>query len=616
MARAGRNPIALAALLSLALNLAGAGWGLPHRWHPDEKADVVATMASTGDLRPDSYINPSLPLYAMLPAVAVQQGAARLGLLRGGAADPLLAGRVLSALCGAAAVWVLGAFLGRRRAASGTFAALALALAPGFVNLCHFATPEAWLLLATSAVLAAACGHLEGRTPAWGVGLALGLALSTKYTAVALAAPALLSVVLAPRPERTRAPRAAALVGVLALVAGLTLLLGGEGALAGRLHLKDARLLRPERAREFVAGLRALALVTGLLLLGAAALSRRHAWAARLVSREVLAVVAVAGLAFLLTTPGAAVEWRAFLSDLAYNHQTRFEYKGLTGETTSYLAYLGLLADAFTLPLLAAAALGVLVATGRALRGEGAALVLLAGAVAPYLLVASSGHRALRFLAPALPALAGLAGVGLLGVTGRSARRVLAAVVLARAALGGLLVTRLLFVDSRSQAAAFLARNVPPGATIDLIANHPGYAPPAPAGRSLRVVPVLSREMAPPDRFAEAARRYPREASAWLVLTDAYYQRFLDHPHHDPARAAFFRDLLEGRGGFEVAARFRQQGAWRPAAEFLDPEVVVLRRREGGVARRVSPRRRSGERRPRRPTLLPCAARGRGRRRP
>jgi len=63
-----------------------------------------------------------------------------------------------------------------------------------------------------------------------------------------------------------------------------------------------------------------------------------------------------------------------------------------------------------------------------------------------------------------------------------------------------------------------------------------------------------------------------------LVLTASYYERFLDHPDQRPERAAFFRDLLAGRGGFEVAARFRQQGWRRPEAEFLDPEIVVLRK--------------------------------------
>ena len=91
-------------------------------------------------------------------------------------------------------------------------------------------------------------------------------------------------------------------------------------------------------------------------------------------------------------------------------------------------------------------------------------------------------------------------------------------------------------------------------------------------------MPTLSREMAPAARFEEAAARYPEDASEWLVLTASYYERFLDHPSQHPERARFFRDLLEGRGGFAVAARFRQEGWKRPEAEFVDPEIVVLRR--------------------------------------
>jgi hypothetical protein len=86
--------------------------------------------------------------------------------------------------------------------------------------------------------------------------------------------------------------------------------------------------------------------------------------------------------------------------------------------------------------------------------------------------------------------------------------------------------------------------------------------------------------MAPTDRFVEAAARYPAEASPWLVLTASYYERFLEHPEQRPERAAFFNDLLEGGNGFEVAARFRQQGWLRPPVEFVDPEIVILKKEQ------------------------------------
>ena len=572
------------ALASLGLNLAGATWGLPARWHPDEKADVSARMAATGDLSPDSFINPSLPLYLMLPVVAVQSRAAAAGLLGGHAADPLLAGRVLSALAGAAAVLVLGLAARSAYAGLGIWPALFLAASPGFVNLCHFATPEPWLLLGAAATLAAAVGHAAGRVPAWALGLVLGLAVSTKYTAAALAAPALLAVWLrsggaAPR----RLDRAAfVLAGLAALGLGAALAGPSGQALAARLHVRDARLLHPEGALAFVAsaGWASLAVGTALVLAGAAA-GRGWKGVDRIARRETLVLLAATATGFFVGTPYALDRRVVFLSDLAFNHQTRFEYKGLVAASTSYGSYLGLLSDAVTGPLLTAAAVGLLVALARTRRDASAALVA-AAAVAPYLLVASGGHQALRFLAPALPGVAWLAALGVGAVADARLGRIAALLVASRAALGALLVTRLFFTDSRLIAREWLARNVPPGETIDLIANNPGYAPPAPLGRRIRMVPVLSREMAPPEKFAEAASRYRDEAAGWLVLTASYYERFLEHPAQAPERAAFFSDLLEGRGGFEVVARFRQRGWRRPPAEFLDPEVVVLRRVPAG----------------------------------
>ena len=190
----------------------------------------------------------------------------------------------------------------------------------------------------------------------------------------------------------------------------------------------------------------------------------------------------------------------------------------------------------------------------------------------------------MRCLAPALPAVAWLASLALASVRGTRARRLLTAAVVARVAVAALLVVRLFFVDSRLRAERWMEVHVPVGASVDLITNHEGYAPPVPEGREARVVRTLSREMAPAERFEEAARVYPSEAAPWLVLTGAFYERFLDHPEQAPERARFFRDLLEGRGGFEVAARFRQEAWLRPEAEFLDPTIVVLRKRSGAAS--------------------------------
>jgi hypothetical protein len=535
-------------------------------------------MASTGSLSPDSYVNPSLPLFAMLAPVWLQDRLARAGLLHGHAADPLLLARIFSAVAGAAAVLVLGLAAARTHPALGAGPAWLLALFPGFVNLCHFATPEPWLLLGTAATLAVAIAHAEGRAPAALLGLVLGLTASTKYTAAALAVPALAAVWLrAPEPGERPARARMAAVGGLALALGAVLLFDGGAAIAARLRMDDARLLHPESALRFVHRLAVAGAVAGVAALGAAAAPAGTA-IARFARPATATVVAAAVLGFLLGSPMVIAEPVRLLSGLAFNDQTRFEYKGLVGQGSSFAAYLGLLADALTVPALLAAAAGLALALMRGRMGDRAAIVVALGAIAPFVLVAASAHRAMRFLAPVLPPAAWLAALGLSALQGRRARAAAAALVAGRAALASLLVVRLFHVDSRAQAARWMERNLPRGAAVDLIANLPGYAPAVPEGRTLRVVPTLSREMAPAERFAEAARRYPAEASPWLVLTASYYERFLDHPDQAPERAAFFRALLDGSAGFEVAARFQQRGWRRPAVEFVDPEIVILRR--------------------------------------
>jgi hypothetical protein len=570
------------AALSLLLNSAGLTWGLPSRWHPDEKADGIARMARDRDLRPDSFVNPSLPLYVQVPLVWAQQEVSNRGLVAGAWADPLLLCRVLSALAGAGAVLLLGLVSLRTAPGQIPWPSWLLAAAPGFVNLCHFATPEAWLLLGCAATLLLSLDHAANRAPAWLLGLVLGLTASTKYTGAALLPAVVAAVWIRDRPSAQRSDRALLLLAGGAALS-LALALGSFGPeLATHLHLKDARLLHPAAAAAFVDGLRRSTLLLGAALVLLAALDawpRSSGWAARLCRRE-LVVAALAALGgFLLGTPFAAIDPLAFLSDLAFNAQTRAEYKGLLGEGTSFLAYLGLLGDALTWPLVAAAAVGLGVALAD-MRREPASLVLLLGGVAPYLLVASSGHRAMRFLAPLFPAAAWLAARGISGIVRR--HRVAAVVrgtVLARAVFGSLLVVRLFFTDSRREAEEWIESHVPVGSTVDLIANHAGYAPRLPEGRTLRLVPTLSREMAPKERFTEAAARYPEEASAWLILTASFYERFLEHPDQQPERARFFGDLLAGRGAFEVVARFRQQGFWRPEVEFVDPEIVILKKR-------------------------------------
>ena len=97
--RDGRRLAGLAAVASLAVNLVGLTWGLPARWHPDEKADDAAALVATRSLVPASFINPSLPLYVMMPVIAAQQALAGAGAI--GETAPRPSRSTASACCAA-----------------------------------------------------------------------------------------------------------------------------------------------------------------------------------------------------------------------------------------------------------------------------------------------------------------------------------------------------------------------------------------------------------------------------------------------------------------------------------------------------------------------------------
>src|SRR4029079_9132608 len=140
----------------------------------------------------------------------------------------------------------------------------------------------------------------------------------------------------------------------------------------------DPRLLPAESARAFVRALAAAAALGGAALLTLAALAwRGPSWARPAARPELGVLLLMAGLGFVIGTPYALADPPAVLSGMAFNYATRLQYKGLTGEPTSFGAYALLLADAPTAPLLATALADAPLAADRAARREAASLIVL-----------------------------------------------------------------------------------------------------------------------------------------------------------------------------------------------------------------------------------------------
>ena len=563
-----------AAALSLLLNLLGITWGLPFRFHPDEKAVSVERLIERGTLIPESFINPSLPLLLMAPVVALQDQAARFSLLSGLAADPLLACRLMSALSTAMAVLWFGVIL-ERFAPGAMAAAFLLAAAPALVNFGHFATPESWLLLATVATLHQSLRHAIGEGDTRALGLGLGLAVSCKYTAAALVVPVALAVWLRQSRETTERPTRMWLGLIPAVWAIGWILRSGQGAaLAGRMRSPgDARLLHPEAALSFVRG-------TGwwCLALGGIALAIAAVWPRRALAEALLRAGFFSALGFVLGTPGALLSPVRFVTDLAFDAQTRVEYKGFRSPESSWGAYAQLLSDSVGPGLVLAAVVGVVLVLPKLRRLDAATLIFLSSGVALFALVGASGHRAMRFLVPAIPCVVWLASRAILSVGSDAWRRGLAWALAIGTFGQAALMVRLFFVDSRIQAGTWLSERLGASESWGLISNFPGYGPRLEGALSMPALRTLSRELAPEEATRKAVEEVRRAGPEWLVVPEPYFARFVSDPDAFPEKAGFFRTLLAGGAGYSLSARFQQEGFLRPPNEFLDPEVLIFRR--------------------------------------
>lgn len=241
-----RSKLILAAILSAALaaSVTGLDWGLPYQWHTDEKVTQAINVLRSPRWDPDYFINPHLHIYAVAaafkiaylryPGVHVVQSIGEIMPLVGHDSPArrvqFLAMRLArgeSVAFGLATV-LLAFFLGRRHwgERAGLLAAAFTSVTMGLVNLWHFATPEALLILLMLAALGAFAVLIDRESVREYVvaGVFVGLACSTKYTAWLLVVPFLCAHV-AGRGVRealsVRGVRLLAIVGVVTIAAFL-----------------------------------------------------------------------------------------------------------------------------------------------------------------------------------------------------------------------------------------------------------------------------------------------------------------------------------------------------------------------------------------------------------
>jgi YYY domain-containing protein len=190
---------------SLAVRLFGLDFDQSHWFHPDERRIAEAVLQLS--FRP-LQLNPHFFAYGSFPLYVTKVAASTFSAVAPGSTayeSTILAGRALSALWGAATV-VLLALLGRRLYGEGVglLAGLLLAGTVLHVQNSHFATNDVALTFLVLAALAFTVGTVEhGRPRDFAAsGMAIGLALATKFSALPLVLPLGVAALIRWRRER------------------------------------------------------------------------------------------------------------------------------------------------------------------------------------------------------------------------------------------------------------------------------------------------------------------------------------------------------------------------------------------------------------------------------
>jgi Dolichyl-phosphate-mannose-protein mannosyltransferase len=233
-ARRWRLWLPAAAILAgaLALRLWGIAQGLPYAYNSDENAHFApkAIALFSGGLNPHYFANPPAFTYLLhgLYAVWFGSGAAARHALASNPTEVFVLGRVMAALLGTVAVWLLyltGARLFSRAVALLAAALEAVAFLPVFYA--HLALNDVPTLAAVTLALLGAAGILrKGRRRDYVLaGIGLGLGCATKYTAGIVVVPVLAAAACryldAPKAGRGRVALDLALAGALALASFL-----------------------------------------------------------------------------------------------------------------------------------------------------------------------------------------------------------------------------------------------------------------------------------------------------------------------------------------------------------------------------------------------------------
>lgn len=573
--------------VSFALNIFSINWGLPSEWHINErlKIELVLNMASNHSLNPHDFVNPSFHLYLLLLILTPYFIFAKLiQNVHIDISTVYVICRSLSALMGTLTVFIvylIGRKIDGRK--TGIFAALFLAVTMGFVNIAHFAIPEATVtFLATLTILFCAYAADTGKLKYYLLaGACAGFAIATKYTVYLLVFPIFTAFFLneGKKIYRIEFKNREILPNFMA---GLTVT--ASGAISAFLISAPflAGYLSPDGALEqntvrFSLFLQKTGAGLGFLTVSALILIRyvkpaRNIFVNTCRSKKILFAVLALATCFLTAMPYSVLDFRRFSDSIIDNWSYGMGYKGFSGSSCGWIFYVSALNNIFGAPLFCLCLAGAAYGFFKAYKRDKYMPLFLSWVIPFYIFLSANTLCDGRYILPIVPVLAVFAGaltVKLLNSETpiRQTAAVLVSLTLIYSFAYTLTLEAMLADDSRYKASRWITKNIPKGSTIDLYSRYGGYLPEIPAGYNLRY-------------FLESEKKALNETGLgdFIILTSFNYDRYLKYPAARPERTKFYKELLEERSGYRLVSKFKFQGLLKPDPEGVDPAILIFKR--------------------------------------
>jgi 4-amino-4-deoxy-L-arabinose transferase-like glycosyltransferase len=573
-------------------------WGLPAQWHVDEKLKVetVLNMASSRSLNPHNFVNPSLHLYllnlALLPYLVLVKSIPIANL---NISLVYIISRLFSVCMGVLTVllvYLIGKKVFDKR--TGILSAIVLAITMGFVNIVHFATPEATVtFLATLTMLFCVyivdTGELKYYLLA---GACAGFAVSTKYSAWLLILPISGAFLLREGKmiyqEKLNHLNAVVFFKIMLLIGILIVVVSfwADKSFA-------AKFLSPDGIIEvgtiqFLGFLRRLGLFLGSFIIMSAILGKYIIPIGNLftnicVNKKILLAVLLIAVFFLIGTPYSLLDFRSFLNSVIDDWKYACGNKDFSNPDLSWSLFALSLNNIFGTPILLLFLVGLGYGFFKAYKGNKYILLFLSWIIPFYIFLSMTHHFAMRFIIPIVPILAIFAGMitsGLLNLSNlpKPIAKVLISLILLYSFIYTITLDLMFANDSRYKASEWIVRNIAKNSAIDTYSSVEGSLPTIPKGYNIRHFTEIEDKSLNKTEFKQFLKNYQEKMGDFIILTNVSYDRYLSRPDVYPERTKFYKELIEVRSGYRLVSKFDFQGLLSPDPESVDPVILIFRK--------------------------------------